>query len=600
LPNPSVSPQIRWFARQLRPLLRSYLLGVLLIALSSLMFLLDPLLIKWLIDRVLPARNMRLLLFSASGFFGIYVCRLSFSSLSNIVSFRTAQKLVFRIRLNMLQQMNRLSADYHDTTPLGDRLYRLERDVDQVAELGASLAPAILQATCSALFVLGTMFVLDVPLACIVMPLLPLFFGFRRRFQARLQHASDFAQQQSTNESSFLQEHLASVVQVQLLNQSSIQTGGFLKRANAKMEALNHQRSIEILFSTCYMGFIAVGVFLILAYGGLQVFAGTLTIGSLVAFYTYTAALFGPVSVAVDVYSRANRLSTNVRRILEVLDRTPGVREQPSAVACRVPFQGRVEMRGVSFAYPNRPEVLSEFDFELRPGEKVALVGFNGSGKSTITKLIARLYDVCKGTIQIDGIDIRDLRLESLRSKVCYLMQETIIFDGTIKENLLLGNPAATTAALLEAIEIAHLDMFVNRLPKGWDTPIGPRGHALSGGERQLLSIARAVLQNPAILLLDESTGELDPDTERRVLHNFVHHFPDQTILFVSHRISALEWVDRIVLLNQGVIQEQGTHDELLRGGGLYTLLRLGQPIRFKRLPAEMRRTGAVPNPTLE
>lgn len=375
-----------------------------------------------------------------------------------------------------------------------------------------------------------------------------------------------------------------------LLNQGAMQTRAFLKRTTAKMEALNQQRLIEIMFSTCYMGFIAVGIFFILAYGGYQVFDGSLTVGGLVAFYTYAAALFGPLSVAVDVYSRANRLNTNIRRILEILNRAPGVQERPAAAVCRTPFLGRVEMRGVSFAYPKRPALLTDFHFELKPGEKVALVGFNGSGKSTVTKLIARLYDVSEGAIYIDGTDIRDLRLESLRSRVCYLMQDTVVFDGTIKDNLLLGNPAATTAELEDAVRVATLDLVVRRLPIGWDTPIGPGGHALSGGERQLLALARAVLQNPSLLLLDESTGELDPATERRVFQNLIQHFPDQSILFVSHRISALEWVDRIVLISQGVVEEQGTHDELLGRGGLYAHLRRAQPINFKRFSRQEAR----------
>ena len=218
------------------------------------------------------------------------------------------------------------------------------------------------------------------------------------------------------------------------------------------------------------------------------------------------------------------------------------------------------------------------------------MVGFNGSGKSTVTKLIARLYDVSEGAIYIDGTDIRDLRLESLRSRVCYLMQDTVVFDGTIKDNLLLGNPAATTAELEDAVRVATLDLVVRRLPIGWDTPIGPGGHALSGGERQLLALARAVLQNPSLLLLDESTGELDPATERRVFQNLIQHFPDQSILFVSHRISALEWVDRIVLISQGVVEEQGTHDELLGRGGLYAHLRRAQPINFKRFSRQEAR----------
>ena len=587
----SFRPQVRWFARRLRPLLRSYLLGAFLIAFSSLMFLLDPLLIKWLIDRVLPARDARLLLLAASGFFAIYLSRLVLSSLASLVSFQTAQQLAFRIRIDLLEQMHRLSADYHETTPVGERLYRLERDVDQIAELGSSLAPAILQATCSAVFVLATMFVLDARLAFLVALLLPLFFAFRRHFQKKLQRASDFAQQQSTSESSFLEEHLTALVQVQILNQARTQTNAFLKRAAAKLDALNRQRLIEILFSVCYMGFIAIGVFLILAYGGRQVFAGRLTVGGLVAFYAYMAALFGPLSVAVDLYSRANRLNTNVRRILEVFERAPGVAERPFAIECPAPFRGRIELRGVRFAYPNRPAVLTDFNLELNPGEKVALVGSNGSGKSTITKLIARLYDVEAGAVYIDGADVRNLRLESLRSKVCYLMQDAFVFDGTIKENLLLGRPSATNQELGRCLEVAGLDEIVRRLPEGWRTRIGPAGHALSGGERQLLALARSVLQNPSLLLLDESTAELDPAAERKLLRNLIEHFPDQTILLVSHRLSALDWVDRIILLDQGVIEEQGTHDELIRKGGRYALLRRGQSIHCER----SSRSGAGP-----
>ena len=574
-----IGPQLRWFARQLRPLLASYLLGVFLIALSSLMFLIDPLLIKWLIDRVLPARNVHLLLLTAAAFFGIYICRLGFSSVAGLVSFRSMQQLVFRIRLSMLEQMNRLSSDYHELTPVGERLYRLERDVDQVAELGSTLAPAILQAFCNAVFVLGAMFVLDVRLACVVTPLLPLFFVFRRHFQKQLQRASESAQQLSASESSFLQEHLDCVVQVQLLNQAAMQTGAFLRRATAKMAALNHQRFVEILFSTCYMAFIAAGIFLIVGYGGHQVFAGALTVGGLVAFYTYTAALFGPLGVAIDVYSRGNRLNTNIRRILEVLDRTPGVLEEHAAIDCRLPFQGRVQMREVFFAYPNRPAVLTDFNLEIVSAEKVALVGLNGSGKSTVTKLIARLYDVDRGAVFIDGTDVRDLRLGSLRSKVSYLMQDTVVFDGTIMDNLLLGNPSATADQVRSATEVAGFDSFVNRLPKGWDTPIGPGGRALSGGERQLLALARAILQRPSMLLLDESTSELDSAAERRVLQNLTQYFSHQTMLFISHRLSALDWVDRIVVLHRGVIEEQGTHEELLHSGGVYAHLLLGQPI---------------------
>jgi ABC-type bacteriocin/lantibiotic exporter with double-glycine peptidase domain len=544
-----------------------------MIVLSSLMFLLDPLLIKWLIDSVLPKRDFHLLLLSAAGFFGLYICRLGFSALAGLVSFRTVQELVFRIRLNILEQMNRLSADYHETTPVGEKLYRIEQDVDQVAELGSSLVPSVLQTAFNTIFVLGTMFVLDFRLMCVLLPLMPVFFVFRRYFENRLRRASDLAQQQSSRESSFLQEHLGSVVQVQLLHQERSQIEVFLERATTRVKALTDRNRVESLFRTCYMAVISLGTIVILGYGGYRVFVGALTVGGLVAFYSYLGRLFEPLNAAVDIYSRFNRLSTSIRRITEVIEMIPSVPERPTAVHLESPVRGYVELDGVSFCYRNGSTVLERLNLTLEAGEKVALVGVSGSGKSTIAKLIARLYDVNDGAVYLDGIDVRNVRLASLRMKLCYLMQDAVLFDRTLKENLLLGKPSATNAELSQALEIADLSGLVERLPNGWNSSIGPRGNALSGGERQRLALARAVLQNPSLFLLDESTSALDVPSEQRVLRNLIQHFPNHTIMFISHRISTLKWADRIVVLNQGVIQEQGTHDHLIRTGGLYAYL---------------------------
>src|SRR6266480_1930321 len=321
------------------------------------MFLLDPLLIKWLIDRVLPKKDFHLLLLAATGFFGLYICRLGFSALVGLVSFRTVQELVFRIRLNILEQMNRLSADYHETTPVGEKLYRVEQDVDQVAELGSSLVPSVLQTAFNTIFVVGTMFVLDFRLMCVLLPLTPVFFIFRRYFENRLRHASDLAQQQSSRESSFLQEHLGSVVQVQLLHQEKSQIEGFLERAATRMKALTDRNMVELLFRTCYVAIIAFGTVAILGYGGYRVFVGALTVGGLVAFYSYLGRLFDPLTAAVDIYARFNRLSASLRRIFEILEMAPGVPEKPDAVPLPSPVRGYVEMTGVSFSYDSGPLV---------------------------------------------------------------------------------------------------------------------------------------------------------------------------------------------------------------------------------------------------
>src|SRR5437773_2760170 len=380
----TLQAQARWFLRQMRPLFPSYSLGVLLVVLSSAMFLLDPLLLKWLIDYVLPKKDFRLLLLTALGFFGLYIFRLGFFTLAQLVNFRTVQNLVFQMRLNILEQMNRLSTDYHDSTPVGERLYLLEQDVDQVAEGGSNLVPYALQTAFDSIFVMGTMFTLDFTLTSLVLPLMPLCFVFRKKFEKPLRRASDLAQEKAAKESSFLQEHLTSVIQIQLLHQEKNQSQTIQKWAMKRMKAVNHRELVEVLFSSCYMAIIATGTIAILGYGGYQVFIGALTIGGVVAFYSYMGRLFDPLRAAVDIYSQLNRLSTNIRRIMEVTEMIPTVPELANAVNFLPRSAGYAELKGVCFSYRNGPLVLDGLDLRLEPGEKVALVGFSGSGKSTI------------------------------------------------------------------------------------------------------------------------------------------------------------------------------------------------------------------------
>jgi ABC-type bacteriocin/lantibiotic exporter with double-glycine peptidase domain len=572
--TPNAKHDARWFLSQLRPLLRPHLISIALAVMGSSMFLLDPLLVKWLIDRVLPRKEVGLLLIVAAGFFGIYVCRLGLSALARVISFRTVQDLVLRLRLKVLEHLNRLSARYHDTAALGDTLYKIEQDVDQIAEIGASLVPSVLQAVFNAIFVITTLCVLNWQLTLILVPLLPLFSVFRTHFGARLRLASDSTQQTASDEIEFLQEHLSSVIQIQLLRQEHAQTDSFRRRATARREALNYRTLTEVLFATCYMGLIALGTVGILSYGGYQVVAGTLTVGGLVAFYSYLGRLFDPLNVAVDIYSRLNRLRSSIRRVLGIIEQIPEVTNPPNCASLLLTSAGKVEVSDVCFGYrASDSDVLENLNLLIKSGEKIALAGASGSGKSTITKLIARLYDVRRGQICVNGLDVRAIDLNSLRTVVCYVMQETMLFDRSLKENLMLANPEATEDELMRAIDMTDLGPLLQRLPRGWNTPLGPRGNTLSGGERQRLALARAVLQTPSLLILDESTSALDAPTERRIFANLSRHFRDQTMIIISHRLSALTWVDRMVVIHKGRIEDEGTHEHLLQRGGLYARL---------------------------
>ncbi|MCI0724141.1 MAG: ABC transporter ATP-binding protein/permease [Acidobacteria bacterium] len=573
MPNHSrAKDDLLWFAAQIRPFFRNLVLSMLLIASSSLMFLLDPLVLKWMLDVVLPSGDFRLLAFCVGGLLVIYSSRLGLFSLGRIINFRTAQRLAFRLRLRLLDKINGLSADFHETMPVGEKLFRIEQDVDQVAEFG-SFVPHLLQAAFNLLFVIVAMSILNFRLVLGIAPLLAFAIYIAVRYQNRLRSSAEVAQERGGLESSFLQEHLASVVQVQLLNGEHGQTESFRELASARMNALDRRNRVEVFFGAWYMAAIAAGTLAVLGYGGHQVFAGALSIGGLVAFYTYLARVFDPLYSTVDIYARFTRVRASIGRIIEIAEQAPSIRESSNAVSLPHRNRGTVRLIDASFAYKPQFPVLSYLALEILQGEKVALVGFSGSGKSTVAKLIARLYDVQAGTVEVNGVDVRHVKLDSLRANVSYLMQEAILFDRSLKENLLLGCPDATDEQVQGALEIAELQDLLSRLPNGWDTRIGPRGTKISGGERQRVILARTLLKKPAVLLLDEATSALDAPAERRILRNLSQCLQHQSIVFISHRISSLHWVDRIAVLHRGAIEEQGSHSELIRKGCLYMSL---------------------------
>jgi ABC-type multidrug transport system fused ATPase/permease subunit len=392
------------------------------------------------------------------------------------------------------------------------------------------------------------MLVLNYRLTIVVLPLIPVFILVRRRFQDRLRHASDSVQERSGKLIGFLEEHLSAIVQVQLLSCEQREARRFARISSDVVRAQMKRRGTELLFSSLLYLIIIAGMAGVLSYGGYQVMSGTLTAGGLVAFYGYTLQLFIPLYGVVDIYAKVQRVAASARRLLEITEAKSILRDGERPL--RVDAPAAVELKDVCFSYDSERPVLNALNLRMDRGERVALAGMSGNGKSTIAKLVARMYDARAGTVLLDGTDVRDFRLKSLRSAVIFVPQDPVLFDVTLRENLLYGNPQASDDEIEQVTKLAQLEVLINRLPKGLDESLGPRGNRLSGGERQRVALARALLQHPKVLILDECTSALDELTEKRLLNALDQHLRDVTTIIISHRPYPISWANRVVQVN--------------------------------------------------
>jgi ABC-type multidrug transport system fused ATPase/permease subunit len=554
--NLSQKSEIRWLATRVKPFLRLHLGSYFFILVSSVLVLFDPLIVRFLIDDVIPRRRVGWLPLVAIAFLSTYMARLGADSVAGMLNFRAVQKMIFRSRLSLLRHLQRLSAEYHDSRPLGDTLHRLQNDVDQVATLSGEVVPSALRMVTVFTLVMTTMLVLNHRLTVIVLPLVPVFILVRRRFHDRLRHASDSVQEQAGKVIGFLEEHLSSIVQVQLLSCEQREARRFARLSGSAMRAQVKRRATELFFSALLYLIIVVGMASVLCYGGYLVMSGRLTPGGLVAFYGYTLQLFIPLYGVVDIYSKLQRAGASIRRLMEITEAQTILCERPNALVLGAGLAGMVELRDVSFGYADDRPVLSEVSLRVNAGERVAIAGKSGNGKSTIARLVARLYDAHSGTVLIAGNDVRDLKLKSLRSSVIFVPQDPVLFDVTLRENLLYGNADATDEEIERVAQLAQLESVMRKLPRGWDEPLGPRGNRLSGGERQRVALARALLQHPKVLILDECTSALDALTEHRLLDGLDGFLHGVTTIIISHRPFPTRWADRVIHLDHGEIRE--------------------------------------------
>ncbi|HVG08064.1 MAG TPA: ABC transporter ATP-binding protein [Thermoanaerobaculia bacterium] len=565
-----LSNEARWLLKQARPYRTLYAGRLSTVVIGSLIVLIEPLILKWLIDDVLPWHKTEMLAVAAVGYFASYTFQFGFNSLGFILDCYITNRIMFDIRLKLLRHLQRLSPSYFLRTSTGDLLHRLEQDVDQIQELGGNFLASLLRISVMTTSTLLILSILSWRLTVCIVPLVPLMMFLRRYGQPRLRGASDRTQQANARRVAFFQDHLTAMPQIQLLNRTSGERRRFAAIGRQALDAMIRRRSTELVLGFATNLNFVVGTAIVLGLGGLQVLNGTLTVGGMVAFYTYLSRIFGPLETVVTLYAGLQRANASARRLLEVLNVRPEIVDSPRPA--QLPRSGPldVELTSVFFSYKPDQPVLQDLDLSIRSGEKVALVGMSGCGKSTIARLLTRMYDPERGQIELAGVDVRDLELRALRRIVALVPQDPILFGVSLRENLLYGNPRASDSDLRKAVRMAQLEEMVHELPSGWAEPVGPRGERLSGGQRQRAAVARAILQDPRLLILDEATSALDGLTERRLLKSLDPFVRERTTILIAHRLSAILWADRIILLDQGRVVDEGTHPDLYRRCGLY------------------------------
>ena len=561
--------EFRKILKYARPYTKSLVFAFICLTLTSLVNLVLPLIVRNMINAVVILKDSQILDELAWDLFFIIILQAVFAVTHNYVFGFVGHRMTTDFRIEFFSHIQSLSLRFFQERRLGEILSRMNNDISVIQNALVSIPVALLRQSITLIGAMAIILYLNWKLTGLILLILPPLMIFARVFGKRLRLFSEKLQDQVAQAVVVLEEVASSIKIVKSFTRENYERERFKKEIETAFERAVDKLKISSFFGPFILGLTFMVSAVLIWYGGYQVMSGVTTPGELAAFFLYALIVAGPIGTFVRLYTQIQEASGAIRRVYEILDTAPAI-DNPENPIFLENITGRIQFENVSFGYRQEFEILHNISFDVRPGQTVALVGPSGAGKSTVIKLLHRFFDASQGSIRLDEHDIRSLDRKSFLNQIALVPQETLLFGGTVKENILYGKLDATDQELEDAAKKANAHDFIVDLENGYETIVGEKGAKLSGGERQRIAIARAILKNPKILVLDEATSSLDNCSEALIQEAVEKLMEGRTTFIVAHRLSTIHKADQIIVLEKGRVVETGQHEELMNNKNLY------------------------------